>query len=275
MGFVKIGVRAHDFGRKPAAELAHIIAGYGFNATQLAAQKAISGVESYRSLGEGECAEIARAFAAEGIEIAVLGCYIEPALVDRDERLAQVELFGAGLRAARTIGAKCVGTETTRFEGADGDRQARYALLLDSVLRMAEAAEKEDVDIAIEPVHYHTLNTAELTFRLLREVGSDRVGVIFDPVNLLHPSLVRTQAAFWEECLDAFGGKVRAVHVKDARLGETGYCSCPLGEGVMDYEAVMGGLFRRGIDVPLLREELHPDHAASDRAYLSRLAARL
>jgi sugar phosphate isomerase/epimerase len=270
---MKIGVRAHDFGRHSAAELAGIVAGAGFSAVQLAVQKAITGVDSYLSLDVDRCAEIRRAFIGAGIEISVLGCYIEPSLADRDRRLAQIDLFRAGIRSARLLGAKYVGTETTRFDAGEAEREERYALLLDSVLRMTETAEAEDVYAAIEPVRSHTLNCPALTARLLREVGSPRLKVIFDPVNLLDPERASSQDALWRESLDAFGNAICALHVKDLRRDEYGWVPCRLGKGVMDYSTIMNGLRRLGLEPPLLREELEPESAAEDRSFLERLAS--
>jgi len=270
---MKIGVRAHDFGKHSAAELARIIAANGFNAAQLAVQKAITGVDSYLTLDAERCAEIRRAFVGAGIEISVLGCYIEPSLADRELRLAQIDVFRAGVRAARLLGAKYVGTETTRFEAGEAERESRYALLVDSVLRMTEAAEAEDVYVAIEPVLSHTLNSPELTARLLREIGSPRLRVIFDPVNLLDPERASSQDALWRESLDAFGPEICALHVKDLRRVESAWVRCRLGQGVMDYTTISDGLRRLGADVPLLREELRPENAAEDRAFMERLAS--
>ena len=44
---MKIGIRAHDFGRLPPVRLAEKMAAQGVEAAQLAIPKAIAGVESY------------------------------------------------------------------------------------------------------------------------------------------------------------------------------------------------------------------------------------
>lgn len=268
---MKLGVRAHDFGMHSAAELAGTIAGFSFAAAQLAVPKAITGVDSYLSLTDSQCEEIARAFGAAGIELSVIGCYIEPSLPDREMRLNQLEVFFAALRASRKLGAKCVGTETTRYSGDSRGREAAFGLLLDSALRMVDAAERENATVAIEPVRDHTLNSPDLTARLLREIGSPRLGIIFDPVNLLSPGLVPSQKTLWSECMDAFGKDILVMHVKDAQIGPSGFVPCALGHGLMDYAEIMSALARLGKDIPLLREEIRPESAASDRAWMQRL----
>ena len=77
---LRIGVRAHDFGRLSAGELAAQVAARGLSAVQLAPGKALAGWEGF---GPGQLdARMARdagqALARQGIEISVLGCYINP-----------------------------------------------------------------------------------------------------------------------------------------------------------------------------------------------------
>lgn len=223
-------------------------------------------------MSETDGREIGEAFSLNGVEIAVLGCYIEPSLPDANARREQLSVFESALGIARAAGAKWVGTETTRFDGEECDREGRYRILLDSVLRMTEAAEREGVGVLVEPVRAHTLNSPELTSRLLSDVGSPNLAVIFDAVNMLLPSEVGNQESVWRECFSAFGDSIRACHVKDAIPDSSGFCPCPLGHGVIEYGVIAEELARRGSSAPLIREETRPEWAVNDRAFLARLA---
>ena len=149
---MKIGIRAHDFGCLPPVRLAEKMAAQGVEAAQLAIPKAIAGVESYAQVTDGLLREIGAAFREHHIDIAVLGCYIEPSLPDEAARKAQLDTFRLGLRCAAELGAGCVGTETTLFSGPEQERPAAYDILRRSVDAMLNDAAKLGVTVAVEPV---------------------------------------------------------------------------------------------------------------------------
>ena len=146
---MKIGIRAHDFGCLPPVRLAEKMAAQGVEAAQLAIPKAIAGVESYAQVTDGLLREIGAAFREHHIDIAVLGCYIEPSLPDEAARKAQLDTFRLGLRCAAELGAGCVGTETTLFSGPEQERPAAYDILRRSVDAMLNDAAKLGVTVAV------------------------------------------------------------------------------------------------------------------------------
>ena len=76
---MRIGVRAHDFGKLPAEELAARISARGLSCVQLALSKAIAGIDlKPGELNPGMAFHIGQAFHRHGLQIAVLGCYINP-----------------------------------------------------------------------------------------------------------------------------------------------------------------------------------------------------
>ena len=271
---MKIGIRAHDFGCLPPVRLAEKMAAQGVEAAQLAIPKAIAGVESYAQVTDGLLREIGAAFREHHIDIAVLGCYIEPSLPDEAARKAQLDTFRLGLRCAAELGAGCVGTETTLFSGPEQERPAAYDILRRSVDAMLNDAAKLGVTVAVEPVAAHTLNSPALAARLLQEFRGGGLAAIFDAVNLLTPARIETQAALWDEALAAFGPDIAAVHVKDAVVKDGALAPALLGEGVMCYDNIMRWLAQHKPGVALLREEIAPETAARDLAVMRARAGR-
>ena len=271
---MKIGIRAHDFGCLPPVRLAEKMAAQGVEAAQLAIPKAIAGVESYAQVTDGLLREIGAAFREHHIDIAVLGCYIEPSLPDEAARKAQLDTFRLGLRCAAELGAGCVGTETTLFSGPEQERPAAYDILRRSVDAMLNDAAKLGVTVAVEPVAAHTLNSPALAARLLQEFRGGGLAAIFDAVNLLTPARIETQAALWDEALAAFGPDIAAVHVKDAVVKDGALAPALLGEGVMCYDNIMRWLAQHKPGVALLREEIAPETAARDLAVMRAWAGR-
>ena len=263
---MKIGVRAHDFGRHKAGELSRIITAAGFETVQLALTKAIEGIDSFEDINETVIEDVSRFFGANGLPIAVLGCYIEPSLPDKAERLKNVNWFRGRLADARKLGASLVGTETTHFPlGASAaERTKAYKLLVDSVLRMAEAAEKEGILIGIEPVAEHVLNTPELAQQLFYDVDSDKLRIIFDPVNLLLPDTVNQQERIYNELFSGLGERIAVLHMKDTVMEEGRKAWRNIGEGIVNYPFIFEWLHKNRPDVPVLREEARMDSYQKD-----------
>ena len=272
---MKIGIRAHDFGCLPPVRLAEKMAAQGVEAAQLAIPKAIAGVESYAQVTDGLLREIGAAFREHHIDIAVLGCYIEPSLPDEAARKAQLDTFRLGLRCAAELGAGCVGTETTLFSGPEQerpvlgktgayksfDRKAVFGVQVRELMNPAV--------VTVEPS-----SSAALAARLLQEFRGGGLAAIFDAVNLLTPARIETQAALWDEALAAFGPDIAAVHVKDAVVKDGALAPALLGEGVMCYDNIMRWLAQHKPGVALLREEIAPETAARDLAVMRAWAGR-
>ncbi|MDR1538747.1 MAG: sugar phosphate isomerase/epimerase [Clostridiales bacterium] len=263
---MKIGVRGHDFGKKQPRDLAELLRGFGLDAAQLAVPKAIEGIASYFDADENLLDEIKREFSANEIEISVLGCYIEPSLPDPQLRKEQISIFKRGIECAAALEAGVIGTETTKFSGSQRERERALGFLYESVEEMLEKADSIGVKAAIEPVWEHTLNTPELTEKLIRRYS--QLGIIFDPVNLLNGENVHSQGEFWKRALDLFGERIDAVHIKDADYKSGRFSSCRLGEGIMEYSFIARWLSSNKPDAPLLREGVWPGSEAEEFSWM-------
>ncbi|MCL2188126.1 MAG: sugar phosphate isomerase/epimerase [Defluviitaleaceae bacterium] len=269
-----LGARAHDFGRHTADALASLIKKNGFDCVQLAPAKAIEGINAIGEINDRHLEEIRTAFTKHDLEIAVLGCYIDPALTDETQRLANVRLFCDNLHHAQKLGVKYVGTETTGFP-ADGTHEARekqYALLKDSVLRMAEVAEKTGVSIGIEPVADHTLNSPELTRRLLDEVNSPRLKLIFDPANMLLPATVDKYDAIFDEMIRLNGEEISVMHIKGITIEDGKKVWANIHRSAFSYENIFTWLKAEKSGIRLLCDEVRMDSFMEDLNSLKELA---
>lgn len=271
---MKIGVRAHDFGRHSATDLPRIISRAGFKTVQLAIPKAVEGIGTFAEVDDRLLDEIHQQFNANQLEIAVMGCYIEPSLPDKDERLAQVKTFSLGLSHAAKLGINIVGTETTHFaiDAPNDQREKAFARLKDSVQRMAEEAEKQSICIGIEPVAEHVLNTPELAARLFYEVGSDKLRIIFDPVNLVLPHTIDNQWVIFKNFFDELGDKIDVLHMKDTDTTGGAKDWRNIGHGQIDYLPIFAWLHQHKPNIPLLREDAQMDSYKSDIEVMKKFA---
>jgi len=246
----------------------------GFTCTQLAPTKAIEGIGHFNDITPSTLNDIDKSFGNSGLEITVLGCYIEPSIPDIDKRLENVGIFRDNITYAKQLGVSIVGTETTHFniDASPAEREIVYELLKDSVLRMVEQAEKENVIVGIEPVAEHTLNTPSLARRLLDEVNSDKLKIIFDPVNLVLPNTINNQREIFKETFDLLGDDIVAVHVKDIIIEDNQKTWRNIGAGIIDYEYIFAWLHENKPNIRLLREGVEMDSHQDDRKTMEKLA---
>ncbi len=269
---MRIGVRGHDYGCASPDEMARRISDAGFCCFQLALNKAIAGMKpEYGHLSPGLCYDIHNAFASKGLEVAVLGCYIDPACADDDVREHDLKRFKEHIAYCRQLGSYIVATETSGFSGDESARGKQFERLTNSVLRMVEQAERFSVFVGIEPVAKHTLNTPTLTRKLLDIVACDNLQIVLDPINLLSPETIKDQRRIIDECFEMFGDRIVAIHAKDVIIDENGrFQPCVIGEGLFDHKYFYDKLKAVKPGISVLREEANPETAHLDIAALKR-----
>ncbi|WP_160035747.1 sugar phosphate isomerase/epimerase family protein [Paenibacillus sp. An7] len=275
---MKLGVLAHTFGKQKTADLARRIAGSGFTSVQLALSKALSDIDSSNGkLSPGLAHWVGEQFDNEGIRIAVLGCYIDPVHPDPEVRKLELARFKEHLRYARDFGCSIVATETgslTTYQDSHPEsyEEQGYLVLRDSVMELAEEADRWGVNIAIEPVSVHTMHTTEHMQRLFEEIPNSSVGLLFDPCNLMKLEQAVNQADFLKDVFNKLFDRMIAIHAKDVAFDVNGKKYNPLpGEGILDYPLFFQLLktYKPHIDISL--EGVTAEQADDAAAYLRRL----
>lgn len=257
-GSMKVGVRAHDFGSTIPMNLKAKLQEYNAETIQLAIHKSFPYMRSYLEVTYDDIEDIKD----QGLDISVLGCYIDIASLNDSKWNNQIAEFEVALRIAKELGAKCVATETS--DCSDENREIQFERVVEALEHLLPIARKYDVPIAIEPVIRHTINTPEMVSRLLERLNNDEyLRLIFDPVNLLKDDLSNNTFSFFEEVIGLFEKKFMAMHVKDIIEGER----VPLGTGVMAkiYPHIARVLT---VNIPLIREELPIDSLKDDLAFI-------
>ena len=271
---MKLGVRAHDFGKLPVDELAAQIARHGLASIQLAPTKAIAGFDlDAGRLSPGFATSIRDAFHRQGIQIAVLGCYIN--LGDRDEakRRPQLERFKEYLRFARDFGCSVVGTETGSLNSdfsrhPDNMGEEAFQIVLSSVRELVREAERFGVCVGIEAVERYVISSPRRLRRLLDEVDSPNLQVIYDPVNLLWSTNCEQQAQIIEEAHALLGNRICIVHAKDFAISGAQFQELPAGQGRLDYRKILRWIKEQKPGVDVLMENTHPATIDQSVAFL-------
>lgn len=270
---MKIGVRAHDFGRREIGEMAGLLHDEEYEAAQLALPKAFMGIESYDDITPEKLEQIRTSFEKQNIDIAVFGCYMDLGNPDENVRRYAVDTLKKSMTWAKELGAHVVGTETAYPRLNWELRQQWKPFMMDSILRVMEEAVRVDMPLTIEPVWWHPLEDLETTMEVLEKVGdAAHLRMIFDASNLLKHPETTDQDACWTRWLDAVGDVIDVMHIKDFSLDRRKiYQPEALGAGVMDYTAISRWLEKQEREIYLLREEMNLLFAKEDIAFMRSL----
>lgn len=265
---LNLGLRAHDYGQGTPAEIAAKLGQYDVSCVQLAPAKSFPVLtEQPGQLTPGFANHVRDVFAAQGINIAVLGCYINPIHPDPDAKEQALQRFEEHLRFARDFGCAIVGTETGSKNGdcsyhPDSQKESSFLELVDSVRRLADTAEQYGTIVGIEGVaHHHTVHSYEKMVRMLELVDSPNVQVIYDPVNFFPLDQCHRQQELMDEAFRLFGDRIVAIHSKDFVIKDgMKEGDLPSGTGEMDHRYLMSLIqkFKPGIHTIL--ESTNPEN---------------
>lgn len=266
-----VGARLHDYGKGSPDELFGRVAADGFTTVQLAYKKCVPSVRSYADVTDALVAGTVAAEKAHSIQVAVLGTYVELAIND-ESRLKNAADFKSQLAVCKALGAGCIGTETTSMEKqpAGTTREEAQELLCRSLADILPAAEALGVTVAVEPVTYHSMNSAAATRHILDTMRSQNLKVIFDMSNLVDAGNVGAQDRIWNDVGELLGDQIVAVHFKgQAFAPDGGLLHTSLEDSLTDYAGAFAMLRQLPQDaLPVLREEAVPARAASDIAFM-------
>lgn len=187
-----------------------------------------------RSLGE-----------SAGLEVAGLGTYID---------VGDTAATDAAMRFARTVGAPRIRV------GVGKPDEAPYSRLSDRARAFLSEVEKlsgEHGVKALVEIHHGTIcPSASLTHRLVSGFDPDRIGVIFDPGNMVHEGYEDYRIG-----LELLGPYLAHVHLKNAAFdrpeggGVWKARWAPLEDGVVDFGRLFTALRAVGYDGWLVVED--------------------
>ena len=279
---MQIGIRLHDVNAGLAPELqtmesrAEKAREEGFSCVHLAFSKVIKGVTFDNcALNEGLAMYTKRVFARNGLDVAVLGCYLNLAHPDPDKlRDIQSRYFGH-LRVAALLGAGVVGTETGAPNPEykmDANTHTDEALgaFIRGLAPVVECAERWGVSVAIEPVWKHIVYDADRALRVLDAVKSPNLRIILDPVNLLYSGNADDRERVIGDAVEKLGEHVAVVHLKDFVRDGDELRAVAAGTGEMDYSQVLRFMKARKPYIQATLENTTNDSAEASREFLQR-----
>ncbi len=276
---IRLGLRLHDAEKLPLEQMLPLVRQKGFVCAHVALGKLFKDIPcTPGALTPGYAHYLKHVFAQNGLDIALLGNYLNLLHPDEGYLKDAYERYYAHIRFASLLGCGMVGTETgapNREYAFCPECRSEKTLLqfverLKPVIRCAEAY---GVTIAIEPVARHAVWGPKAARRVLDEIGSPNLQILFDPVNLLDLDNVDGREELFAETLETLGKDIAMVHLKDFVRSDEGFGlkSVGAGTGEMDYTAIMRYLKAEKPFVYATLENTTPENAAACRAAMQKI----
>jgi sugar phosphate isomerase/epimerase len=291
MSKLSVGIRLHDM--EPASlerrlEMAHE---QGFTCVHLASKVVYAeyGIDRF-GLTPGLAAHLRRELDRNHLDCAVFGCYknlATPFSSQLDNVLAEYESCA---RFAAWMGCGIVGTETGRPSAGNEVNPDRFgdkalATLEAGLTRAVGACERFGVTLAIEPGYNEVVCTPERCRAVLDAVASPSLGVIYDPVALLHAAILPQAQDEVGRMLDLCGREIQVLHAKDCEVvpadapdmagavDDAGRLVCHGAgtTGCFDLAPIVAWADRTKPHLQAVVENSTPETAVASREYLERL----
>lgn len=271
---MQLGIRLHDTTKRPFEERIREVHDLGFSCGHLALAKVIDEFPTTdEAMTPGLAMYIKNVFARNNVDIAVLGCYLNLANPSQEQLNKTVHRYMAHIRFASLLGCGVVGTETgapneTYSFTPECHTEEALQLFINNLRPIVKYAEQMGVIFAIEPVYRHIVSNPKRARRVLDEIGSPNLQIIFDPVNLLDICNYQDRQAIIDEAIDVLGPDIAVVHLKDFQIrdGKKYDVGCGLGE--MDYTSVLKFIKERKPFIHATLENTTPENNRQVRDFI-------
>lgn len=271
---MQLGIRLHDTTKRPFEERIKEVHDLGFTCGHLALAKVIDEFPTTdEAMTPGLAMYIKKVFEKNDVDIAVLGCYLNLANPNKEQLAETVHRYMAHIRFASLLGCGVVGTETGAPNEAytftpECHTDEALKIFIENVRPVVEYAEKMGVIFAIEPVYRHIVWNPERARKVLDEINSPNLQIIFDPVNLLDIPNYKDRDAIFEQAIDLLGEDIAMVHLKDFRVEDGKMYSMGCGMGEMDYTRILKFMKERKPYIHATLEDTKPENNQAAKNYI-------
>lgn len=255
----KKGIRGHDIRVSGIEKLSMTAKEHNIGYLQLVLEKSIDGFKT----GDftEEYAEKIKMQLGD-TKVAILGSYINPSNPDDEELRAEIEKFKEKIKYASILKPIAVGTETGIYKEGMTDSEEAYQRVLQTMKEIVSEAEKYGVNVGIEGVHCFVINTPQKMKRLVDDLNSDNVKVIFDPVNYLNIDNYMKQDKMINDMFSLLSDKICVLHAKDFTVENGEFKTVKQTEGLLNYQLIFQKMKEHNLDIPIICEEINEEEAS-------------
>jgi sugar phosphate isomerase/epimerase len=210
--------------------------------------------------------EVRKIFFDQGISIPVLSGYmnlLDPNIERRESNLTTMEEM---IKLCPEFGASYIATETGSFHPEnqwryhpDNDAEKAWEALVTNVERLRKTAVENGVTLLLEGYVTNVLNTSEKAKRLINALGSEGLGFVMDPFNLMKLEDLDRQEVALDKIFSDIIQYSPIAHAKDAIYTEKGLSTPCAGTGKAKWEQYALRLSEQAPTIPLFLEHLKPE----------------
>ncbi len=203
---MRVGSRGHDIEASSPQEFCDKLHALSIKEIQLSIDKSFP---IYTSSKE-KIKELADTLLKNDIHVAVFSCYIDPLTASGQEKFLQY------MEYVSMFNADVIATETATTVSSEFETEENYEKLLSVARIFAKKAEELNIGFAFEPVKNMPLYSCETTLRLLGDVGSQNMKIVFDPANLIDETNIVRQNDIFSDMISLVGKSISTLHFKSA-----------------------------------------------------------
>lgn len=275
---MRIGIRGHDLGKNTPVNFAQSVTDAKLESIQLVLPKAIDFPCDGPPISNDELTTaVQKALNENGVKVAMMGAYFNPIHSNKELVAGTVENFKNHLKKAKFFGTDFVGTETGSYNDdqwtwhKNNETEAAFQEVLRIFRELLPIAEEAGTYLTIEPAYHHVISTPARLKRLVDELDSPNVCVIFDLFNLLHKGNTAEQRVLIDAMVEYFNDKIVIVHAKDFILDAGELVQVAPGKGDLDYPYLISQLRTLQTVPDIVLEGVVGEDIAFSRDFLSKL----
>ena len=206
---------------------------------------------------------------------------------------AALESYENQMRVGAIVGAHCIGFGWGKEFGwpsPDIWSERTWSQRVAAVAELANAAQREGIDVAAHPLYFSPLKSVERCNELIEAVSSPRLKILLDLVNMCEPHMYSSTTGLVNYAFDRLGRHVASVHAKDVKIagggiggGARAEKGNPIvhideavpGTGSMDYETIMKRLGELLQDVTIHVEHFDYEDTIVGQQYIRSIARKV
>lgn len=269
------GMRGHDLGNT-FIEMCENAKKHNVSNLQFALAKTVTD-KNFFEIGYNPflSKEIKKALDEYNLSVSVLGCYINPIAADEETCRKQLTLFKDFILYARDFHAVVIGTETGSLGDVEKNHSEEvYQIFVNNMKPLVAFAEENGVTIGIEPVWQCPISSPQVMKRLLDDIPSDNLGVIFDLSNLMNRDVYLKQRQIIDDAFDLFGNRIKVIHVKDFIIKEYDRAVPIFGTGLLDIKYLFSKIENLKVMPELIMDDMRLENYDECTAFLRQILTK-
>lgn len=255
---MKKGIRGHDVRAEGLSNISQDAKEHGIEYLQLVLERSIDGFKMGDFIEE-YAKEIKKQLG--DTKVAILGSYINPSNPDDAGLQIDINKFKEKIKYASILNPIAVGTETGIYKEGETSSEEAYNRVFSTIKELICEAEKYGVTIGIEGVHFFVISTPAKMKRLIDDLDSENVKVIFDPVNYLNIDNYKEQDKMINDIFALLADKICVLHAKDFMVKNGEFKFAKPTEGMLNYKLIFEKMKEHNLDIPVICEEINEEEA--------------